>query len=154
MVETALKTNPSASRPRPLGHNPSLCRRRLFCIRLGHIFLFPFNQITLKCLQTDLWNTTDSWRISQWHTSIFGSNANLEILIFVRFLLPFERFHATTGVTTNLGIQKKERGCFKNVDYSSKDEAFALQQRAQEGPGGPKKVTQIFNGIMLEIKSF
>ena len=32
MVETALKVNPSLCVSSPLGHNPSLCRRRLLCI--------------------------------------------------------------------------------------------------------------------------
>ena len=97
--------------------------RRLLCIRPGHISLFLYNQINLKCLQPDLWNARSSWRISEQHTSNFGINATLYILIFLRFLLSLKRFCAATGVTTNPRIQKKERGGggFKTVHYSSRD---------------------------------
>ena len=44
------------------------------------------------------------------HPSIFGRNATLHILIFLRFLLALKRFCAATGVTTNARIQKKDRG--------------------------------------------
>ena len=109
MVETALIINPSLCVP--LGHNPSVCRRMLLCIRPGHIFLFVYNQINLKCLQPDLWNTRSSWTISEQHISIFGSNATLHILIFLRFLLSSKDsvLQLATGVTTNQRIQKKER---------------------------------------------
>ena len=117
MVETALKINPSLCVP--LGHSPWVRGRRLLCNRPGHISLFLYNQMNLKCLQPDLWNTRSSWRISEQHTSIFGSNATLYILIFLRFL-SFKRFCAATGVTTNLRIQKKGCGGFKIVHYSSR----------------------------------
>ena len=53
---------------------------------------------------------------------------------------------------------EKRAGGFKTVQHSSRDGAFALQQRAQEGPAGCKKTMHtyrsFFNCIRLKTRCF
>ena len=142
MVETALKINPPlcVSSP-PAWAQPFTVRGKAF-IRPGHISLFLYNQINLKCLQPDLWNARSSWRISEQHTSIFGSNATLYILIFLRFLAVMKKIlRCNRGHHKPKDREKKSGGGFRTVHYSSRDLAVALQQRAQVGPACCKKTT-------------
>ena len=80
VVETPLKINPSLCvSSTPAWAQPFTVREKAS--------LLLYNEINLKCLQPDLWNTGSSWKISEQHTSVFGSNATMYILIFRRFLL-------------------------------------------------------------------
>ena len=69
---------------------------------------FPVSvQPDLKCFQPDLWNARSSSRISEQHTSIFGSNATLYILIFLRFLVSLKDSALQLGSPQTQGSRKK-----------------------------------------------